>query len=505
MPKQTIGEFLALQRKAKGMTQQEVADLLGISNKTLSSWESGRSYPDILTLPALAEIYGVTVDEILSGERATHVRETEYISEKSQKKLLKNAANKYSVKCTVLAYVGIGGVVLFALAALLGLFTEPWVFLLLALLGLAAEFTAALLFAVFEKSALAAEEEPSRYSLLIKRTTFRAAFGVICALCVFLAVAALIAWMAVGNGMTASLVIFIIVLPVGVAAILFLAWLSGRGKAFYTADEAAARSRNRKLLIKIVPTGIAAALLLFVLCTALSMTGFTRIEEQRSAPKEEFLRGVQTIGLDGWDAEVFGITLPENGMGDYFVDVKAVLSAPPVTIPAEPHAAAEEKVGLLYHVEGNLYFTYSIGSAPDYFPIDGSARSGTCTVVYVPDLSEAYWEPVAYGFVLFRDRAQFEKDHPNLSAEDLCAGIEAEEVFFMFESEVEGYGYSGFGVLPVSRSAPYVIVTADRYTIAVKVTETYPIVRFAGSCAILSGAAACIWLYCKKRTKIKIK
>ena len=69
MPKQSIGEFLATQRKAKGYTQQQVADMIGVSNKTLSAWEQGRSYPDIMTLPALAEIFGVTVDEILSGER----------------------------------------------------------------------------------------------------------------------------------------------------------------------------------------------------------------------------------------------------------------------------------------------------------------------------------------------------------------------------------------------------------------------------------------------------
>ncbi len=120
MSKQTIGEFLAIQRKARGLTQQEVANKLGISNKTLSSWESGRSYPDILTLPALAEIYGVTVDEILSGERSDRDKDAGEITERSQKKLLKNAANRYSVKCTTLAGIGIAGIGLFVLALFLG-------------------------------------------------------------------------------------------------------------------------------------------------------------------------------------------------------------------------------------------------------------------------------------------------------------------------------------------------------------------------------------------------
>lgn len=68
--KLTIGEFLAEIRREKGYTQREVAEKLGISNRTLSAWEQGRAYPDILTLSQLAEIYGVTADEILKGERA---------------------------------------------------------------------------------------------------------------------------------------------------------------------------------------------------------------------------------------------------------------------------------------------------------------------------------------------------------------------------------------------------------------------------------------------------
>ena len=64
-----MGEFLALLRKANGLTQQDVADKLNISNRTLSSWETDRTTPDILLLPAIADLYGVTVDELLRCER----------------------------------------------------------------------------------------------------------------------------------------------------------------------------------------------------------------------------------------------------------------------------------------------------------------------------------------------------------------------------------------------------------------------------------------------------
>lgn len=62
------GAYLAMLRRAKGMTQQEAAEQLNISNKTVSKWESGGGFPDITVLPALAELYGVTADDILAGE-----------------------------------------------------------------------------------------------------------------------------------------------------------------------------------------------------------------------------------------------------------------------------------------------------------------------------------------------------------------------------------------------------------------------------------------------------
>ena len=69
MEKQTIGGFLATLRKANGYTQQEVAEKLGVSNKTLSSWETDKTCPDLTLIPVLADLYGVSADEILRAER----------------------------------------------------------------------------------------------------------------------------------------------------------------------------------------------------------------------------------------------------------------------------------------------------------------------------------------------------------------------------------------------------------------------------------------------------
>ncbi len=65
----TIGQFISALRKANGLTQQELADRLNVSNKAVSRWERDESAPDISLIPALAEMLGVTCDELLKGER----------------------------------------------------------------------------------------------------------------------------------------------------------------------------------------------------------------------------------------------------------------------------------------------------------------------------------------------------------------------------------------------------------------------------------------------------
>lgn len=69
MEKKSIGDFLAALRKSNGLTQQDIADKLNVSNKTVSKWERNESRPDITLIPVIAELFGVTCDEILLGER----------------------------------------------------------------------------------------------------------------------------------------------------------------------------------------------------------------------------------------------------------------------------------------------------------------------------------------------------------------------------------------------------------------------------------------------------
>ena len=65
------GKLIAKLRKEQGLTQQQLAEKLNLSNKTISKWESGAGSPDISNLSVLAEILGISVDELLKGELTT--------------------------------------------------------------------------------------------------------------------------------------------------------------------------------------------------------------------------------------------------------------------------------------------------------------------------------------------------------------------------------------------------------------------------------------------------
>lgn len=65
MKNETLGGMIALLRKSKGMTQLDLAQQLGVTDKAVSKWERDLSCPDVNSLPKLAEVLGVTVDELM--------------------------------------------------------------------------------------------------------------------------------------------------------------------------------------------------------------------------------------------------------------------------------------------------------------------------------------------------------------------------------------------------------------------------------------------------------
>lgn len=69
MEQEMIGKFISACRKEKGLTQMQLAEKLNITNRAVSKWETGKSMPDVSLMLDLCNILGITVNELLSGER----------------------------------------------------------------------------------------------------------------------------------------------------------------------------------------------------------------------------------------------------------------------------------------------------------------------------------------------------------------------------------------------------------------------------------------------------
>ena len=81
-----FNEKLQELRKQKGLTQEELAQRLFVSRTAISKWESGRGYPSIDSLKAIAKLFSVTVDQLLSGEEVLTIAEND--KEQSSRRLL---------------------------------------------------------------------------------------------------------------------------------------------------------------------------------------------------------------------------------------------------------------------------------------------------------------------------------------------------------------------------------------------------------------------------------
>ena len=86
---QKIGKFLAQLRREQGMTQEQLGEKLGVTNKTVSRWENGNYLPPVEALQLMSEFYGLTINEILSARRLTP---TEY-QEKAEENLTDGEVN----------------------------------------------------------------------------------------------------------------------------------------------------------------------------------------------------------------------------------------------------------------------------------------------------------------------------------------------------------------------------------------------------------------------------
>ena len=68
MKPEKVGKLIALKRKEKGLTQEQLAEKLGVTNKAVSKWENGKSMPDLAIIQELCKILGVSLTTLLNGE-----------------------------------------------------------------------------------------------------------------------------------------------------------------------------------------------------------------------------------------------------------------------------------------------------------------------------------------------------------------------------------------------------------------------------------------------------
>lgn len=114
MDSKKVGSFIAALRKEKKYTQAQLAEILNVSNRTISKWENGDGFPDITILPEVADALDITVDELLSGEKKPQKAVDFKVTEVENKD---NLLNFFKISYVISVFFG-------AFATLLGTITE---------------------------------------------------------------------------------------------------------------------------------------------------------------------------------------------------------------------------------------------------------------------------------------------------------------------------------------------------------------------------------------------
>ena len=106
MKKQTLGMMISSLRKEKGMTQLELAEKMGVTDKAVSKWERDLSFPDINSIPKLAEVFEVSVDELMQVKTETKENMSKNKIDEIVDTALKGVGVAMGIAVTVLSILG---------------------------------------------------------------------------------------------------------------------------------------------------------------------------------------------------------------------------------------------------------------------------------------------------------------------------------------------------------------------------------------------------------------
>ena len=116
-----IGKFIASKRKEQGLTQLQLAEKLGITDRAVSKWETGKSLPDSSLMPELCKLLKITINDLLCGE----VVSVENYNEKAEKALLEMVKKEETQNKKLMMYenvIGFGSTVSFLIQVLVAVF-----------------------------------------------------------------------------------------------------------------------------------------------------------------------------------------------------------------------------------------------------------------------------------------------------------------------------------------------------------------------------------------------
>lgn len=299
MAQKSVGEFLAALRKAHGLTQQQAADRLCVSNRTVSAWENNAALPDVLLLPAIAKLYGVSVDEILAGEK----REIESLSQ-NRKLPFKSFLSKFISQEYILGGVLLSGLILF----FVGIFTElrtiyytgiRW-WLILLFVGLSASIVSLATFFALYHRALGAFEKGEGFKeffLSLKRCAAKFLYVFSFAL-LSGAIFSLIFYFE--SSLDSFLALFLALFILSLSSFLF---------GFFSVDRAflgilggeyeKSRAKNKKIYKKAALLSLIPIALSLALAITLSLLNFTSREILYSSDRESFRIFMETVEVDG--------------------------------------------------------------------------------------------------------------------------------------------------------------------------------------------------------------
>lgn len=116
-----IGKFIASKRKEQGLTQLQLAEKLGITDRAVSKWETGKSLPDASLMPELCKLLKITINDLLCGE----VVSVENYNEKAEKALLEMVKKEEMQNKRLMMYenvIGFGSTISFLIQILVAVF-----------------------------------------------------------------------------------------------------------------------------------------------------------------------------------------------------------------------------------------------------------------------------------------------------------------------------------------------------------------------------------------------